>query len=810
MWKKYKTGKKKLLITGENRDERVFARADIKYDMLYSIFRFREINVSYSKKRERIRQFEDCFFAQLITSGDVSKEMMSVYEKKVEAFFRGENGIDTDNCSAEQLYYMMHQIRLEVFGADLIEKAKEEQKDEKKAFSPEQGIDQRSIIDEISNQISSAIFVLTDARLFYTMKQEIERMVLKGKNIYLVVAPEKGQLLPWRERVELWMNGTENIVYLHADTDGVDTCMELQEDIYKKRICLFFFGEEGLISCRKLLVDSFVYATPNGYCAQAVTGQLGKHRDSVVYIPAGLDITRYVPLIDRTRLNFNVLYALWKQYGMGIYSLTPEEMYLKYPDEFVNIYEDKVVSKRHFPIQIKYDDKEQDVFSNFDNAKEKGIQSFIHRFKDLEYISVYFNKELKQVKPIKKIKQDGIYVHGIRVKCSEIAQVIPCRKGCLLREQFLEIDLQGTGIASNFLFFMTEKLVHLYNNLRNDRPEEMSQEILGTLDYQLEYRDGKRIETFPLFRKTCIAMKETGEVVLCNFRLGGGKAILNGCPLCWSKEEVDPIGENVSSSICIFTPYLSLQDTDNGTRETYRKFVGQNRLNFVIYQDKIICCRMGDVVLPSVGVVLSIEKQKALKLLEKLNLSPLNNGYYDVAGLSLSVQLDGPEEIPQEAWERVKWAYGGGLTLISDGKSLCKEGDFEQWLTWEGWTTPLSRQTQESEVHKPAKHPRTAVGTTKTGELVILTFSGRSSYSCGADYSEMCEIAKKLFPDIECMMNVDGGASSVLGLVHQGAFLELNVPSTSTQSTLGMVRPINTVLYVPLEEKKQKRGKSHD
>ena len=809
MWKKYKNHKEKLLITGENRDECVFARADIKDDVLYSFFRFREIDISISRKNGNIRKFEDRFIAQLITSGDVSEEAMNVYEKKVEAFLRGENGIDTDNCSAEQLYYMMHQIRLEVFGADLIEKAKEEQKDARKTFFPEHGIDQRCIIDEISNQISSVIFVLTEASLFYTMKQEMEKMTLLGKKIYLLVAAEKGWLLPWCKSVEQWLEGMEDIVCLHADTDGVDNCMELQEDIYKKRTCLFFFGEEGLISCRKLLVDSFVYATPNGYCAQAVTGQLGKHRDSVVYIPTGLDIASYVPLIDRTRLNFNVLYALWKQYGMGIYSLTPEEMYLKYPDVFVNIYEDKVGAKQHFPIQIKYDEKEKDVFSNFDYAKEKGIQNFIQRFKDLEYISVYFDKELKQVKPIKKIKQDGIYVHGIRVKCSEIAQVIPCRKGCLLREQFSEMDLQETGIASNFLFFMTKKLVHLYNNLRTDRPEEMSQDILGTLDYQLEYLDGKRVETFPLFRKTCIAMKKTGEVFLCNFRLGGGRIILNDCPLFWSKEDVDPQEEN-NSSVCIFTPYLSLQDVEESTRETYRKFVGQNRLNFVIYQDKIICCRMGDVVLPSIGVVLSVEKQTGLKLLEELNLLPLNDGYYDVSGLPCSVQLDGPEEIAQEDWEQVKWAYGGGLTLISEGRSLCKEDGFEQWLTWEGWTTPLSRQTQESAVHKPAKHPRTAVGTTKTGELVILTFSGRSSYSCGADYSEMCEIAKKLLPDIECMMNVDGGASSVLGLVYHGAFLELNVPSTSTESMLGMVRPINTVLYVPLKEIEQKRGKSHD
>jgi len=47
-------------------------------------------------------------------------------------------------------------------------------------------------------------------------------------------------------------------------------------------------------------------------------------------------------------------------------------------------------------------------------------------------------------------------------------------------------------------------------------------------------------------------------------------------------------------------------------------------------------------------------------------------------------------------------------------------------------------------------------------------------------------------------MNVDGGGSAVLGFVRNGSFTELSLPSTSTGSTVGMVRPINTVLYVPL------------
>ena len=147
----------------------------------------------------------------------------------------------------------------------------------------------------------------------------------------------------------------------------------------------------------------------------------------------------------------------------------------------------------------------------------------------------------------------------------------------------------------------------------------------------------------------------------------------------------------------------------------------------------------------------------------------------------------------------MRWAYGGGLTLIRDGVGLCDGGHMQQWFEAEGWTTPLSRQTQESNLHVLAKHPRTAIGCTEDGSLVILVFSGRTWRSTGADYAEMITIARRLFPNIRFLMNCDGGGSAMLGMVRNGSFLELSFPSTSSGSCAGQVRPINTVFYVPVE-----------
>lgn len=119
-------------------------------------------------------------------------------------------------------------------------------------------------------------------------------------------------------------------------------------------------------------------------------------------------------------------------------------------------------------------------------------------------------------------------------------------------------------------------------------------------------------------------------------------------------------------------------------------------------------------------------------------------------------------------------------------------------LEEEGWMSPLSRQTQESALHLPARHPRTAIGITASGELVILVYSGRTKRSAGADYAQMIAVARKLYPDILHLMNADGGGSAMLGMSIGSGFMELSYPSTSLDSCAGMVRPINTVLCIEL------------
>ena len=89
-----------------------------------------------------------------------------------------------------------------------------------------------------------------------------------------------------------------------------------------------------------------------------------------------------------------------------------------------------------------------------------------------------------------------------------------------------------------------------------------------------------------------------------------------------------------------------------------------------------------------------------------------------------------------------------------NGKGICDQDGpgMQSCLEEEGWMSPLSRQTQESALHVPQRHPRTAIGTTEQGDLVILVYSGRTKRSGGADYAQMLSVARKLYPELRQLM----------------------------------------------------------
>lgn len=546
----------------------------------------------------------------------------------------------------------------------------------------------------------------------------------------------------------------------------------------------------------------------------------------MVYVPKHFNITEWVGMTEKTVLSYWQLNRLWKDYGDVIYDRSVPELYQTYPQYFINIYENGDTcpeAAAGYPIQVKKETDfltgnrqtagtredmaaQKDVIRVFYERRNEAIRSYLDRGESLRYIATYFDENLeeKEIPWCAETQQSGILVHGIRAREAKGSQIIRCDGSKTLRQQLKKPESEAGEKAgqpdaklqlfSNFLFFLTPKPAQLYNELRADRPGEQIDFTQGHLDYMLYEKDGKRIETFPLWRKACIAMKKDGRFLFFHYRLGSGVMTVGNYSISWTEADVDtPTGDDTEHSVRIYTPYFSQADQEADSA-AYVLPVGENRLNLVVIQERIFAIRRGEVLLPSIGVVISLDMEHGEAFLRQTGCRELEDGYYDCGGLEFRLNLDGPAQIAPEEWQQVEWAFGGGLSLILNGAAIYGEEESSDWLVKEGWLSPLSRQTQESEIHMPARHPRTAIGIAENGDLVILVFSGRTFMSTGADYRDMCRIAKKLIPDIWCMMNVDGGGSSVLGMAIDGNFMELSYPATSLGSTAGMVRQVNTVL----------------
>lgn len=745
------------------RSRGVYPRRVFKGDTIYSYYQHREFNLILAAKSGGVARVQDDVTTQMVVDGVIAQAQKDASDARIRAAFDcPEKVCRFDDFSVQEMYAHIHSLRREALGEEALARAMDIAAARGIDFDLTGGLDQSKKKEALLQRASAVALMLCEAELCSLMRRDMETLRQQGKRIHLLC----GGSLSDKKQLEKWLN-CENVTFLPFDSalEGMD--------------CLLVYGEDGLLQAPP--VEAIVHAVPRGYYAQAAVNQLGCVRPCLVYVPAHFDVTRYVPLISRARLTYWQLAKLWEAQGDGIYDLTVEALYRRYPQYFINMYQNgahcaeaaEACRLRVPPLPSG------DVFAGFDAARDEAIRQYLSEFDNIRYFSGKFYEE----------QQTGVLVHALRIKGAKQSGVISC-EGETPRQVFKNGE---TGVVSNFLFFLTPKLAALYNDLRADRPYEMASAGEGHLDYKLCDKNGQRVETFPLFRKMCIARKEDGGYLFFNFRLGGGEIRVNGHSFRWEKAQVD--GDK--GDVIVYTPYLS-NDEQEADRLTYRKMVGEGRVNLVILQDRIHCVRYGSVVLPSVGVVVSLTAEAAQGLLE--DLPALADGYFDASGLRLAVHLDAPEGVEDKIWRTVRWAYGGGLSLIKDGKALSDCEDQQAWFAREGWMSPLSRQTQESALHVMAKHPRTAIGTAKNGDMVILVYSGRTQLSSGADYNEMCYIAQQMFPDVTTLMNVDGGASAVLGLVHDGTFVELSYPATSSNSCAGMVRPVKTLLYVSADK----------
>ena len=749
-----------MQLTTAMRKSGSYLRSELKKDsVLYHSFHYKQLHIVFPTKSGSPLQVNDRLAEDMLHSGLITESVYLAYMQALHDAFPDDASLaQYDDLSVEALYQYIHQIRIRTMGFAALEAANMQRARKNTNWDLSGSIDQTACKQQLLEEADQVIVALYDTALLPQLKCDLAH--IGHKVVYLLTDRHPGNDMPNRALLC-------NLLECAADIHCIETDMgSLAVDVPQGNTILLAYGEDALLHCRALALDSIVTAAPTGYYAQALVNRIGAEKPCVVYIPKGLDITQHVPLHDRTKLSYWQLYLLWKDHGMQIYSLSVAQLYARYAQYFFNIYASDAASaetRQDFPIQIV-------PGIHIEKAREQAISTYLGSLSNVSYHSTVV---------------DHILVNSVKLLRGKCARVISCSES--LRETTRDLP---NGIVSNFLFFLTDKLAFLYNTLRSDRPLEQADAALGHLDYMLDRSRG--IETFPLFSKYCIGKQNDGSFLLFPYRLGGGQVQINDLRLQWTADQVDSASAH---PVQVFTPYSSLGD-EGAQRQTYCKAVGHGRLNLIIMQDRITCIRKGDVLLPSVGVVLSLEDDHPLID----HLTPLHDDYYSTEGLTLRVHLDPPAGIEPAQWAQVAWAYGGGMSLICNGVGIFDQNDGIDAMRKEGWLCPLSMQTQESALHAMEKHPRTALGLTADGALVVLVYSGRTYRSVGADYKDMVRIARQLYPNIVHLMNVDGGGSAVLGLVTKGSFLELSFPSPSSGNVTGMARPVRTALYIPLDK----------
>lgn len=149
---------------------------------------------------------------------------------------------------------------------------------------------------------------------------------------------------------------------------------------------------------------------------------------------------------------------------------------------------------------------------------------------------------------------------------------------------------------------------------------------------------------------------------------------------------------------------------------------------------KILEVSTGSITIPDGGFVVSAPKSKVVDILKSKKLS-----------LTINTTPN---------WQGVKHIISGGPYLIKDGEVYI-----------DVTAQKLNAIT--------GKNPRTAIGYTKDGNIIIVTADGREKSSVGLTLGELARYMKQL----GCVnaMNLDGGSSTTM----YGAGQVLNNPATS-------------------------------
>lgn len=206
---------------------------------------------------------------------------------------------------------------------------------------------------------------------------------------------------------------------------------------------------------------------------------------------------------------------------------------------------------------------------------------------------------------------------------------------------------------------------------------------------------------------------------------------------------------------------------------TFFSFKDNSNLNIVIHNGKVLAINP-KLRRPTTRGAFGINRRRQADIAWVYNVGKKNKPYaYDVP---VTPDINGKDTLYREPdkhyprgarrW-KMKEAVGGGPVLVQNGR-------------------PFVTSAEEKMLNNHDFHPRSAIGYTAGGKLILMAIEGRNKgVAEGATFPQMA----KIFTDLQCVeaLNLDGGGSSALYVQQK---------NTITPSDKGGQRAVPAVLVI--------------
>lgn len=635
----------------------------------------------------------------------------------------------------EMLFSNIESLRQDVFGDSIIDEIK--RKENIQIESRDYDIDQRDLLYSMLKS-SNPLFIFIDECKYLSLIKEF-CSCFQQPITFVIHNKDK-------ELVDTYLSHYDKIIDFN---EGIG--FDLNDYTVPEDTLVIGFGEWFLGAFKSLNLSAFVCCTSHEILTRGLTNALERETLHFIYVPKAFNILKHFGVVEKSVLNYRVYDWLLKDIGIFVYEMSQEKLLATYPTYFIGHDSDR---KKRLDMVFSHQ------ASSFLEARVSYLDDYMkQQAKGLVLEHMTYRDRYGSPIKVNYMKLPKTMTYSMNIMSYDSSQNI--RK--LFREQRMSL-----GLVMNFLFFTTEKTIDTYNKLRKNHPDEMYYKSGWHMDYMRS-----DVEYFPLYNKGMIGMNTSGEIIFKRQTLGAGSILLNHQRINWTKNQVNTDDD---LDFKIYTPLYYKNNKTYYLEDVCE--VGEDRVNVVIINKDIVTSKHGSVLLPSIGVVLSFSQTYYEAVF----------GHEKIDSFQLSLHHE----------QEFEWAFGGGMFLINDYEAYDNIEALEKAFTLEGWLYNLSKQTQDSETFRLDKHPRTAIGMTSDDELFLIVCAGRSVHSVGADYFDLIDISKSIFKDVKYLMNLDGGASSLIGAVIDGEVYPLNDITYTNDSCSGMLRPLNSMIKIEL------------